>query len=95
MRNLLTIQDTAVQLPLPEEFGDVVQFALDSDAGVLFVAGSPLTVAALRTADYEVGNLQIGIAPVCTDHSRLTGLCDCVRRTPGTDQHVAHAPAAT
>lgn len=57
MRNLSCISDRRVELPLPVELGDVVKFAVDSDGGVIFVAGSGLGVAAYRTSDCEVGHL--------------------------------------
>ena len=54
MRNLGTTLDKRAELPLPVELGDVVAFALDADAGALFVAGAGLGVAAYRAADCEV-----------------------------------------
>lgn len=54
MRNLHCCKDKRQQLALPVELGDVTHFAVDSDGGVLFVAGSGLGVAAYRTADCEV-----------------------------------------
>ncbi|KAL4420046.1 hypothetical protein ABPG77_007485 [Micractinium sp. CCAP 211/92] len=54
MRNLHTCLDFRQELPLPCELGDVVRFAVDSDAGVLYVAGSGLGVAAYRTSDCEL-----------------------------------------
>ena len=60
MRNLHCCGDRRQELALPVELGDVTQFAVDSDGGVLFVAGSGLGVAAYRTADCEVGVLGWG-----------------------------------
>lgn len=54
MRNLHVVADRKEELPVPVELGDVVQFAVDSDGGMLFVAGTGLGVAAYRTADCEV-----------------------------------------
>ena len=56
MRNLHCCKDKRQQLPLPVELGDVTHFAVDSDGGVLFVAGSGLGVAAYRAADCEVNH---------------------------------------
>lgn len=53
MRNLVCTRDRRVQLPVPEELGDVERFAADSDEGLLLVAGSGLGVAAYSTDDFE------------------------------------------
>jgi hypothetical protein len=65
MRNLSTLLDRRRELAVPIELGDVVQFAVDSDAGVLFIAGSGLGVAAYRTADAEVGLVQLAAYAGC------------------------------
>lgn len=54
MRNLTVSLDRRVELAVPVELGDVTHFAVDSDGGALFVAGSGLGVAAYRTSDCEV-----------------------------------------
>ena len=55
MRNLVATKDRSVGLALPEELGEASKFAVDSDGGLLFIAGTGLGVAACTTADGEVG----------------------------------------
>ncbi len=83
MRNLHTCLDFRQELPLPCELGDVVRFAVDSDAGVLYVAGSGLGVAAYRTSDCEV---RVALAIVQGQPSVTSLSCRHRRR---------HSPAAT
>lgn len=77
MRNLQTCLDVRQELPLPYELGDVVHFAVDSDAGVIFVAGSGLGVAAYRTSDCEVS----ATYPIVQGQPATTcQCCTCGRR---------------
>ena len=55
MRNLVATKDRSVGLALPEELGEASTFAVDSDGGLLFIAGTGLGVAACTAADGEVG----------------------------------------
>lgn len=54
MRNVVCTADRRVELALPVELGDVTHFAVNSESGVLYVAGSGLGVAAYRSANGEV-----------------------------------------
>ena len=74
MRNLSTLLDRRRELAVPVELGEVVKFAVDSDVGVLFVAGSGLGVAAYRTADAKVGLVQLAACADCQWHARGTPL---------------------
>jgi hypothetical protein len=54
MRNLHVARDRKEELALPTELGDAVKFAVDSDAGLLFIAGSGLCVAAYKASGSQV-----------------------------------------
>ncbi|KAL4852847.1 Elongator complex protein 1 [Chlorella vulgaris] len=54
MRNLHVARDRKEELALPTELGDAVKFAVDSDAGLLFIAGSGLCVAAYKASGSQM-----------------------------------------
>jgi hypothetical protein len=59
MRNLVVAADRKVDLEVVAELGDVAKFSIDHDAGLIFVAGSGLVVAAYRIPDCEVWGRRI------------------------------------